>query len=182
MKSFQKVSRLSAEEYLALESASELRHEYVQGAIYAMVGATARHNLISLALASQLREHLRGKNCQVFMSDMKVRVGPVFYYPDVMVVCAPVAPTSLFQDSPVFIAEVLSDSTEAKDRLEKLVAYQSLPSLQEYMLLAQDQVRIDLYRRQEQHWQLESVGRGDSLNLISLGYSGRAEKFYSETG
>lgn len=179
MKNIQKVPRLSAEEYLALEGLSELRHEYVQGAIYAMVGATARHNLISLALASQLREHLCGKSCQVFMSDMKVRIGPVFYYPDVMVVCAPVAPTSLFQDAPVFIAEVLSDSTEAKDRLEKLVAYQSLPSLQEYMLLAQDQVRIDVYRKQGKDWQLESLGRGDSLNLISLGYFGLAETFYS---
>ena len=122
-----KVERISIDDYLRLEERGEQRHEYVNGMIYAMVGGTARHNVIATAISSALREHLRGTPCTVFMSDMKVQVGDVFYYPDVMAVCEPVDPDSLFQTRPVLLVEVLSGSTESKDRLEKLVAYQSIP-------------------------------------------------------
>jgi Uma2 family endonuclease len=180
MSTLHKIERLPVEDYLVSEQHSEVRHEYVAGTIVAMVGGTERHNAITLSLAATLREHLRGRGCRVFASDMKVRVGDVFYYPDVMVVCGTPEPTALFQTSPVILAEVMSDSTEAKDRLEKLVAYQSLPSLNEYVLLAQDKVRADVYRRENDGWQLESLGIGDVLRLASVTFSAPIEKVYED--
>lgn len=180
MSTLRKIEPISVDDYLASEQRSEVRHEYVAGRIVAMVGGTERHNAITLAMASLLREHLRGRGCRVFASDMKVRVGDVFYYPDVMVVCGTPEPTALFQTSPVILVEVLSESTEAKDRLEKLVAYQSIPSLKEYVLLAQDKVRADVYRREVDGWQLETLGAGDSLRLDSVTFSVRIEKVYED--
>lgn len=180
MSTLRKIERLSVEDYLASEQRSESRHEYVEGAIYAMVGGTERHNAITLSMAAMLREHLRGRGCRVFALDMKVRVGDVFYYPDVMVICGTPEPTALFQTSPIILIEVLSDSTEAKDRLEKLVAYQSLPSLKEYVLLAQDKVRADVYRREGDGWQLETLGVGDTFRLASVNFSVPIEKVYED--
>jgi Uma2 family endonuclease len=122
------LQQLTIKEYLSAEKTSEQRHEYVDGYIYAKVGGTERHNQICLTIASILREHLRDKSCQVLMSDMKVQTEKAFYYSDVMVVCGESEPTALYQTRPVFIVEVLSDSTEAKDRLEKFVAYQRVTS------------------------------------------------------
>lgn len=175
-----KVERISVDDYLRLEERGEQRHEYVNGVVYAMVGGTARHNMIATAISSALREHLRGTSCTVFMSDMKVQGGDVFYYPDVMVVCEPVDPNSLFQTQPVLLVEVLSDSTESKDRLEKLVAYQSIPSVKEYVLVSQDKVSIDIYRRYEDAWRLESLRHGDTLTLGSVHYQTDAETFYED--
>ncbi len=180
MSTVQKIEPLSIEDYLASESRGEQRHEYVDGSIFAMVGGTARHNQITSAISSLLRAHLKNKPCTVFMSDMKVQVDRVFYYPDVMVVCSPVDPESLFQTDPVLLIEVLSKSTEAKDRLEKLVAYKSLPSVKEYILVSQDKVSIDVYCRGEDGWQLESLSYGDTIKLISVDFEAAAETFYED--
>lgn len=180
MSILKKVERISVDDYLRLEVHGEERHEYVNGAIYAMVGGTARHNMITSAITSALREHLKGTPCTVFMSDMKVQVGDVFYYPDVMTVCENIDPDSLFQTQPVLLVEVLSSSTESKDRLEKLVAYQSIPSVREYALVSQNKVSIDIYRRHEEAWRLESLSYGDTVNLESVNYQGEAEMFYED--
>ncbi len=180
MSTANKVKYISVDDYLRLEERGEERHEYVHGVVYAMVGGTARHNMITSAISSALREHLRGKPCTVFMSDMKVQVGDVFYYPDVMAVCTPVDPNSLYQTQPVLLVEVLSASTESKDRLEKLVAYQSIPSVIEYVLVAQDKVAIDIYRRCEDGWQLQSLTYGDTVTLTALNYQTRADTFYED--
>lgn len=180
MGSIKKVEPISINDYLRLEERGEERHEYVHGAIYAMVGGTARHNLITTAITSALRAHLKDTPCTVFMSDMKVRVDDVFYYPDVMTVCTQVDPGSLFQTEPVLLVEVLSKSTESKDRLEKLVAYQSIPGLQEYVLVAQDKVAIDIYRRSENGWQLESLSYGDTVTFESVHFEAAAEMFYED--
>ena len=180
MGTVKKLKRLSAAEYLQIEERGEVRHEYVDGMISAMVGSSARHNLIACAILAVLRNHLRGTGCRVFMADMKVHTGTVFYYPDIMVVCDKVDPASLYQTSPVFLAEILSESTEARDRLEKLVAYQGLPSLREYALMAQDKIRIDIYRRQHDGWQLETLGSGESIRLDSVGFTGPVEQFYED--
>ncbi len=180
MSTVRKIEPLSIDAYLASENRGEERHEYVNGSIYAMVGGTARHNQITSAISSALRSHLKDKSCTVFMSDMKVQVEKVFYYPDVMVVCSPVDPESLFQSAPVLLVEVLSKSTEAKDRLEKLVAYQSLPTVKEYVLVSQDKVSIDIYRRREDGWQLESLSYGDRVKLVSVDFETDAETFYED--
>ncbi len=180
MGTVKKQNYLPIEDYLKEEERSNARHEYVNGLIYAMVGGTARHNLITTAVTSTLKQHLKGKPCHVFMSDMKVRVNDVFYYPDVMVVCGPMDMKSLYQTEPTLIVEVLSVSTEAKDRLEKLVAYQSLQSVQEYVLLAQDKVKVEIYRRDKNEWNIESLSYGDTINLTSVGYTGSVEMFYED--
>lgn len=144
-----KLEYISVDDYLRLEERGENRHEYVKGVVYAMLGGTARHNMITSAISSALRERLKGTSCTVCMSDVKVQVGDIFYYPDVMAVCERVDPDSLYQTQPVLLVEALSHATESKDRLEKLVAYQSNPSVKEYALVSQDKVSIDIYRRHE---------------------------------
>jgi Uma2 family endonuclease len=115
-----------------------MKHEYVAGKIIAMVGAGRAHNLIAGNFYRALRDHLRGTACQAFMSDMKVRIGEVFYYPDVMVDCeSPVQSRDAYlSENPVLIIEVLSPSTEIRDTLEKRFTYQLLASLKEYLLVA----------------------------------------------
>ena len=180
MRTVKTVARLTIEEYLNREQRSDVRHEYVEGMVYAMVGGSERHNEICLTIAATLRQHLHGKACRVFMSDMKVLTANVFYYPDVMVVCGEGDPSALYQTEPVLLAEVLSNSTEAKDRLEKLVAYQSLPSLREYVLISQDKVHVDIYRRLGDTWQLESLSYGDTVRLVSVSLETPVEKFYED--
>jgi Uma2 family endonuclease len=180
MGTVQKVEPLSVENYLELEQRDEVRHEYVSGATYAMVAGTARHNQIALTISSALRSHLNDKPCTVFMSDMKVRVENVFYYPDVMVVCSPINPNSLFQTAPVLLVEVLSKSTESKHRLEKLVAYQSIPTVKEYALVSQDKVSVDIYRRKGDSWELESLSYGDNIYLESVDLTTKGEAFYED--
>jgi Uma2 family endonuclease len=180
MSTVTKLEPISVDDYLSQEERGDVRHEYVKGAIYAMVGGTARHNMISRALTVALSEHLRDTPCTVFMSDMKVQTSDVFYYPDVMVVCQPVDPDSLYQTRPVLLVEVLSSSTESRDRLEKLVAYQGIPSLKEYVLVSQHKVAIDIYRRRGDGWQLESLIYGDRVILESVDYQTDIETFYEE--
>src|SRR5680860_720037 len=138
MASVRKIEWLSVEDYLAGEQAAKARHQYIDGAICAMDSATARHNRIAVRLASRLESHLAGSPCQTFTSDMKIRTADAFYYPDVVVTRQPVAPEAVYLNEPVLIVEVLSESTEARDRLEKWIAYRALPSLSEYVLIAQD--------------------------------------------
>ena len=141
---------LAVDEYLRGEQDSPIRHEYVAGQTHAMAGADLAHNRISLNLAFHLRAATRGTPCAVFISDMKVRVTAceAFYYPDVMLSCEPGYRDSLYQTAPCLIAEVLSPSTEAIDRREKLIAYRTLPSLRYYLLVAQDRHWVEVYTRQ----------------------------------
>ncbi len=166
---------LSVSEYLEAELKSEIRHEYVGGEVFAMAGASRKHNLLSLALASRLRSHLRGSGCDAFMSDMKVKLRSeikkksIFYYPDVVVSCELSTQDQFILNSPCLIIEVLSPSTEVIDKREKLQNYQNIPSLQEYVLVAQDRICIEIYRRiDEENWTRETLGREDKLQLDSV--------------
>jgi Uma2 family endonuclease len=143
---------LSHSEYLQLEEHSDLKHEYIDGEVYAMAGASDRHVTISLNLASSLREHLRGSGCRVYMSDMKARIETAnrFFYPDVMVTCDERdKSTSNYKQYPCLIIEVLSNSTEAFDRGDKFSDYQQLDSLQEYILISTNRQKVDCFRRDE---------------------------------
>ena len=141
---------LDVDEYLRGEQDSPIRHEYVAGHTHAMAGADEAHNRISLNMAFHLRAATRGTPCAVFISDMKVRVTAcdAFYYPDVLLSCEPGDLKALYQTAPCLIAEVLSPSTEAIDRREKLIAYRTLPSLRYYLLVAQDRRWVEVYTRE----------------------------------
>lgn len=155
---------ISVEEYLRGEQSSEVRHEYIDGQVYAMVGASRSHGLTLNALAFALTPAARRKSCQLFTSDMKVRVdigsSPVFYYPDLLITCDQNDRTSYYSTQPCLIIEVLSETTERIDRREKLLAYQTLPSLREYLLVAQDARHVEVYRRTKE-WQAEYHDAGD---------------------
>ena len=140
---------LSPDDYLTDEQASDIRHEYVGGQVFAMAGAGEKHNRIAGNLFFQLRSVTRGTPCGVFMSDMKVRIlaHDAFYYPDVVLTCNRQDTASLYKEKPCLIAEVLSPSTEIIDRREKLIAYRTLESLRYYLLVSQDRRRIELYTR-----------------------------------
>ena len=170
---------LSVEEYLEREKRSDVRHEFIEGYVYAMVGASRRHNLIALAIERLLHTALRGSSCRAFVSDLKVQVDDRFYYPDVVVSCSG-ALDGHIERSPKLIVEVLSPSTEARDRMEKRLAYQSLTSLEEYVLVAQDRVRIEVYRRGDEAWLLECHEAGDIIRLESADTSFAAEQVYED--
>lgn len=155
---------VSPEEYLAAESASPMRSEYVNGQVFAMTGGTLRHNTIAGNVLVALRQHLKGAPCSVFMGDVKLRVAQdnAFYYPDVMVICDTTLPgDAQVVETPVLIVEVLSATTEAIDRREKLLSYRRLPSLKEYVLVAQDTCRVEIYRREGDAWRWIAIEAAD---------------------
>ena len=163
---------LSVEDYLTGERDADVRHEYVDGQVYAMAGASDRHNRIALNIASRLNEHLAGDACETFMSDMKVKVDEaLYYYPDVVVACDAPGGDRYFRTEPRLIVEVLSPGTERIDRTEKLHAYRRVESLQEYVLVAQDTVAVELHRRgTDGAWTRELYTQPDEqLTLAAVG-------------
>ncbi len=166
-----KPSHMTVEEYLATEESSPARHEYVDGQLFAMSGASRRHNLIAINTVSILRPHLKGGRCRVYMSDVKVRVEATnsFYYPDVMVSCDAFDSKNVFTTSPCLIFEILSLSTATIDRREKLIAYRQLTSLREYVIVHQRSRRVELYRKnKDERWELIELAAGDKLVLESI--------------
>jgi Uma2 family endonuclease len=175
-------------DYLAHEVRSPVRNEYVAGHIYAMTGASLRHNVITLNIASLLRNHLRGSPCRAFMADAKLRVAKTqsIYYPDVLVTCDPkhlsVNTADHIVDTPRLIVEVLSESTAGTDRREKLHAYRSLPSLLEYVLISQDEALIEIHRRSgDISWQIITLTPGDPVELQSVELSTDFPTIYEES-
>ena len=177
---------ISPEEYLEGERLAEVRHEYVDGRVYAMAGAKANHNRISVNITSRLHTALSGKPCEPFTTDMKTRIRwlekTIFYYPDVLVCCDPTDDAEEFRDRPQIIFEVLSDSTARLDRWEKRLAYQSIPTLVMYVLVEQKMRRLTVYRR-ETNWTLETVEPpAEALEIASLGITLTLESIYERTG
>lgn len=174
--------QISVDEYLDGECRSEIRHEYIDGQVYAMGGASDRHGLIVNALAFAMTPSARSRHCQLFTSDMKVKLNiadqPVFYYPDLLLSCDQNDRNAYFRSRPCLIVEVLSESTERIDRREKLLAYQTLPSLQEYVLVAQDAEQVEIYRR-SLDWRAEYVSSGE-IWLDCLGASVTLDETYAD--
>jgi len=140
----------SADDYLAWEERQETKLEYVCGEVFAMVGARREHVVVTLNLASALKQRLRGGPCQAYVADLKLRVeaADAFFYPDVMVSCDQRDHAAgLFISHPTLIAEVLSESTAAYDRGDKFAAYRTLPSLQEYVVVDVRARRLESFRR-----------------------------------
>lgn len=142
---------VSPEEYLEGELNAESKHEYLSGVVYAMAGAQNVHNRIAGNAYAALFSQLRGQRCEPFNSDTKVRLrlaaGLRFYYPDVQVTCQPNPPGDTFQDYPVVIVEVISESTRRTDEGEKLHGYCALPSVENYLLVESDRALVIGYRR-----------------------------------
>jgi Uma2 family endonuclease len=146
---------ISVEDYLAGEKVSPIRHEYIDGAVYAMAGGTVRHSRLGKNIYSRLERHLENSGCEAFIFDTKVRVSPIiYYYPDVVVTCEELPETGLEIREPRLIVEVLSDSTATIDRREKLLEYRRVASLQGYVIVWQDEIRVEVHRRiKDDDWQ-----------------------------
>jgi Uma2 family endonuclease len=178
---------ISLEEYHEIERNSEVKYEYSDGRIYAMAGGNSKHSRIAINMTIALELHLRGKDYRVFKSDMKVfPLGDEnpSYFPDVVVTCNP----DDYQDdstvirSPRLIIEVLSPSTAAKDRGEKLRAYQACKSCEEYVMVSTHHQEIVVYRRESANeWKLVRYTAGDDLQLISVGLTIPMSKIYART-
>lgn len=167
-----KLQLLSVAEYLEAETESPVRHEYVDGQIFAMAGASDRHNRIAGTFYNRLDDHLGDGPCEPFISDMKVWVSEsVFYYPDVVVACDGPGADEYYRKNPRLIIEVSSPSTERIDRSEKLVAYKKIKSLKEYVIVSQDRVRVEVLRRARgDRWNWEVLTElTDELRLESVG-------------
>ena len=177
MATAQQIAFVNEEEYLEGEKIAELKHEYVDGHIYAMAGAHSNHNVLSGNVHGEFRNHLKGKPCRAYMSDMKVRIanGSKYYYPDVLVNCPPV--NGYFTETPTIIVEVLSNSTRRIDETEKRLAYMQIETLEEYVLIAQDFVQIEVIRKSE-GWKSAKYFLGDEVTFTSIGLTLSVEEIY----
>lgn len=153
----EKYTLYKVDDYLEAEQRSEVRHEYLYGTIHAMEGGSRRHNQLCLAIASLLQRKMRKGPCETYMNDVKVLIrtplGEIFYYPDVMVGCDPTDRNDYYLERPSVLFEVTSPSTELTDRREKLTAYQSLGSLEHYVIVSQDARSVEWFRRVEDGWE-----------------------------
>ncbi|BBL69490.1 Uma2 family endonuclease [Methylogaea oryzae] len=160
------------EEYLALERQAEFKSEYINGRIYAMAGTSRAHNLIVFNLVRELGNQLKGRPCEAYVADMRVKVTPtgLYTYPDVAVACGDIRFDDQHNDTllnPGVIVEVLSESTEAYDRGEKFAHYRRLASLREYVLVSQDRMRVEHYLRDGEQWILTELNQPETVLELS---------------
>ena len=177
---------LGVREYLELEDKAEVRHEYINGAVYAMSGATLVHNRITFQFATALSGRLGKGPCKVFLNDVKLRLelgsDEIFYYPDVIVACRPEEWGANFVRNPKVVVEVLSPSTQHIDRREKALNYHRAEAIEEYLLLSQTERRGLIHRRTAAaRWQLDTVcGSEAVVELRSLGITIPMEEIYGD--
>lgn len=179
-------SYVSYEDFLAAEQRSETKHEWLDGVVYAMAGGTIEHSRLASNIGAALRNALDG--CDVFQSDAMtfVRATQLSTYADVAVVCGPIEVQKVERNgrvlgealiNPTILVEVLSEATEEYDRGEKFAHYLRIPSLREYVLVAQDEPRIGVFRRPERgHWQRDVAGAGETITIG--GQSIRVDEIY----
>ncbi len=158
---------ISAADYLAGELISERKYEYINGKVYAMAGASRSHERIAGNVFGQFFLHLRNTPCEPFSSDMKVKAKGNFFYPDVSVVCNDHQGDDYYTESAIIIVEVLSKNTRRVDKTIKLQAYKTLESLQEYILIEQDFIEIEVYRRNV-NWFPARYYLGDEITFESI--------------
>lgn len=179
--------RLTPEEYLAIERQAETKSEYADGAMYAMSGASPRHALITANIVAALAVRLKDRPCFVFASDLRLNVNPtgLFTYPDVVVACGELKYRDDRRDTllnPMVLFEVLSESTEAYDRGRKFEHYRALPSLAEYLLVAQDKPHLEQFVKQpDARWLLGEFSRPEeAVTLPSLGCTLALAEIYAK--
>lgn len=167
-------THFTAEEYLTMERSASCKSEFHDGQIYAMTGASREHNLVTINIGRELSIQLKKRPCEAYVNDMRVKAAEArsYHYPDIVVACG----TPQFEDAhvdtllnPTLLIEVLSSSTEAYDRGGKFAHYRKIPTLREYLLVAQDQPSIERYLRQGDVWILsEAVGLEADVPLESI--------------
>lgn len=172
-------------EYLEWEAKQELRHEYLDGEVYAMTGGTLAHNTVAINLTTLIRQPVRNRNCRVFMADAKVQLSPAgnpYFYPDVAVTChSDDKQATQFLQHPCLIIEVLSPGTEAYDRGVKFSHYRRLTSLQEYVLVSSDRINVEIFRLNDRgKWELTPYGSGEMVLFASIDFGCEIEKLYDD--
>ena len=178
--------RISVDDYLLGEQQTDIKHEYLDGQVVAMGGASRAHGLLVMSLSALLLPAARQKHCQLFAADMKLRLdhdgASYFYYPDLVLSCDPADRDPLFVRTPCLLVEVLSPSTERIDTREKLLAYRLLPSLREYLLLRQDTLHAELYqRRDDGGWTHQRLKQpDDAFSLLCLQVSVSLRDIYAD--
>ena len=178
--------RISVDDYLLGEQQTDIKHEYLDGQVVAMGGASRAHGLLVMSLSALLLPAARQKHCQLFAADMKLRLdhdgASYFYYPDLVLSCDPADRDPLFVRTPCLLVEVLSPSTEHIDTREKLLAYRLLPSLREYLLLRQDTLHAELYqRRDDGGWTHQRLTQpDDAFSLLCLQVSVSLRDIYAD--
>lgn len=171
-------SLISEAEYLEGEHYTDVKHEYVDGEVYAMSGASANHNRIAGNLFTAFNIYLKNQPCQPYTSDMKVKVDSKYFYPDVLVDCSNLSGDSYFTQSPILIVEVLSKSTRQIDEKLKREVYLQIETLQEYILIEQDFVDVEVVRRSN-GWRSEHYYLGEEISFASIGVTVSVEDIYS---
>lgn len=179
--------RITAQEYLQGERLAEMKHEYIDGEVFVMAGAADAHVKTTGNIFALIKAHLRGSGCSTYVADMKVRVGEddAFFYPDVMVCCDPsdqLPEQNYVKNAPKLIIEVLSPSTEQKDRGKKFILYRKISSLEEYVLINPSEYYVEVYRRQSNNqWLLFSHEGDDSiLELASINMQCTLAELYED--
>jgi Uma2 family endonuclease len=176
--------RVPFEEYLRLEEYSNVKHEYLDGVMYAMSGGSPRHAALTSQVIAALVSQLRGRPCAVFTSDLRIRVTAtgLATYPDVSVVCGPLETDPADRHAvlnPTLVVEVLSDSTEEYDRTEKLDHYRQIPTLREIALVSQHEPRVEVWRRRDGDWTHDAYGSGSRAPLTAVGCDLGVDELYA---
>jgi Uma2 family endonuclease len=175
---------LSPEDYLEGEKTSLVKHEYIDGQVCAMAGTSDPHNVILGNLLLLLRQHLRGSGCMPYFADMKAKIATknIYYYPDLLVTCDERdRENRYFKEHPKVIVEVLSESTEQFDRGQKFADYRQIPALEEYVLISQDQPKVEAFRRnQASRWELYDFPAEGAWDLASLGFASTVAALYED--
>jgi Uma2 family endonuclease len=170
-------SIISEADYLEGELHSNIKHEYIDGVIYAMSGAKVNHNQLTGTIFRKFGNHLEGNPCRPFTSDMKIKIDNKYFYPDVLVDCSDLRGGDSHTESPIIIVEVLSKSTRRTDQTIKRTAYLQIPTLLEYVLIEQDIVDIEVVRKSE-GWQSKHYFLGDNVSFDSVGLTLSVEEIY----
>jgi Uma2 family endonuclease len=180
----EKFPRFTPEEYFAWEEQQELRHEYIDGEVYAMTGGTLNHSEIAMNFGFLLKTHLRKGGCRVLNSDARVNIhnSNDYVYPDLSVTCHEEDRNNTnFINHPCLIIEILSPTTEAYDRGDKFTMYRRSPSLQDYVLVNADKIAIDIYQKDERgKWEILNYRLGDSIKLESIDLTFPIDQVYEE--
>lgn len=176
--------KFTAEDFLAWDQGQTVKHEYVDGHVYAMAGAEDRHATVMLNAAMALKQHLRGTPCRVFATDVKLRVeaSDAYFYPDVFVTCSTAdLANPLIKREPVLVVEVLSPSTAAYDRGQKFAHYRGSETLKEYVLIDLDSRRSDVYRKgADGLWVLHPFADGEAVEWASVGLTVSAAALFED--
>ena len=174
--------KISIEDYLEGEKVSEVKHEYVNGEVFAMAGTSKSHNRIIRNIVKKLQTALDGTECETFFVDIKVFVERLnrFYYPDLLVVCGEDADSDYYTTKPKIIIEVLSPSTALTDRREKMFIYKEIESLDEYIMIEQDKIYAEVYRRRRDSglWDWIEFFPEEEIEFASVGFKMLMSEIY----